>query len=165
PYGQRRGLFPSFFLALLLLAGVLTAPLCAPSAAGTQNITQTGLPHIRNSSCFPSKAEFFDVPSASTLTVTFDVTFTITPPTPGRLKVIIFPGLVTDTGVPPRADIDSNGVIIPAVAVFPVWDHERLVAGGNPVSHIHGVAALPSTFDGKPLINANSDFSNPSTYT
>src|SRR4030095_16551238 len=55
--------------------------------------------------------------------------------------------------------------IIPAVAVFPVWDHERLVAGGYPVSHIHGVAAVPSTFDGKPLINANSDFSNPSTYT
>jgi hypothetical protein len=165
PYGQRRGLFPSSFLALLLLAGVLTAPLCAPSAAGTQTITQTGLPDIRNSSGFPSKAEFFDVPSASTLSVTFDVTFTITPPTPGRLKVIIFPGPVTDTGVPPRADIDSNGVIIPAVAVFPVWDHERLVVGGQPVSHIHGVAALPSTFDGKPLINAiTTEGSDPPTY-
>jgi hypothetical protein len=146
--------------------GLLAAALNPDRAAATQTITHQDIGDIQNSNSFFTTTTFFDVPSASALTVTFDVTFTVTPPMPGRLKVIIFPGEPADgTGEPPRDKIDSNGVIIPAVAVFPVWDHERLVSAGQPVSHIHGVAAVPAVFDGKQLINGSTQDSSPGTFT
>ena len=144
----------------------LLAALSPDRAAATQTITHQNLGDIQNSSSVVATTTFFDVPSASTLAVTFDVTFKVTPSTPGRLKVVIFPGEPDpSTGAPPRSGV-VNGVIIPSVALFPVWDHERLVdSAGHPLSHIYGVAYLPANFDGKPLINGVvTEGSNPVTY-
>jgi phage gp45-like len=146
--------------------GLLAVALNPDRAAGTQTITHQNLGDIQNSNSVVATTEFFDVPAAAALTVTFDVTFQVTPPTPGRLKVVIFPGEPDpSTGAPPRDGV-LNGVIIPSVALFPVWDHERLVdSAGHALSHIHGVAALPASFDGKPLINGvPTEGSDPVTY-
>jgi hypothetical protein len=147
--------------------GLLAAALNPDRAAATQTIiTHQDIGDIQNSNSVVSTTTFFDVPVASALTVTFDVTFKITPPTPGKLKVVIFPGLPDDsTGAPPRSGV-VNGVIIPSVALFPVWDHERLVdSAGHPLSHIHGVAKLPAKVGDKTLINGvKTDGSDPVTY-
>src|SRR5882724_1426993 len=76
--------------------GLLTAALNPDRAAATQTITHQDIGDIQNSNSFFTTTTFFDVPFASALTVTFDVTFTVTPPMPGRLKVIIFPGEPAD---------------------------------------------------------------------
>jgi hypothetical protein len=153
--------------------GLLAAALNPDRAAATQTITHPDpaiggiIGDIQNNGSTVVTTQFDNVPFASALTVTFDVTFKVTPPTPGRLKVVIFPGPPDDnTGAPPRSGV-VNGVIIPSVALFPVWDHERLVdSAGHPLSHIHGMAALPASFDGKPLINAIPTLeSDPVTYT
>jgi hypothetical protein len=155
------------FVICMIGFGLLAAALNPDRAAATETITHQDIGDIQNNSEGVVTTQFDNVPSASALAVTFDVTFKVTPPTPGRLKVVIFPGPPDEsTGAPPRSGV-VDGVIIPSVALFPVWDHERLVdSAGHPLSHIHGLASLPATFDGKPLINAiSTPESDPVTYT